>query len=120
MNRIHARSASNEEKRQSGGSTLPKKETTDSDVADSDQAQEGRRIFFNIPLPADMKDEQGHITASYPRNKVRTAKYTALTFIPLDLWLQFHNVANIYFLFIIILSVSPLTAMVSCSIIDDV
>ena len=42
----------------------------------------------------------------YARNKVRTAKYTALSFIPKNLWLQFHNIANIFFLIIVILNVS--------------
>lgn len=66
----------------------------------------GRRLFFNLPLPDDLRSPDGRPLAQYPRNKIRTAKYTPLSFIPKNLWFQFHNVANIYFLFIIILGVS--------------
>ncbi|EPS36869.1 hypothetical protein H072_9476 [Dactylellina haptotyla CBS 200.50] len=64
-----------------------------------------RNIYVNLPLPAEEKDEDGKPLAQYARNKIRTAKYTPLSFIPKNLWLQFHNVANIYFLFITILQI---------------
>ena len=66
---------------------------------------QGRKIYVNRPLPPEAKSEDGHIIAQYARNKIRTAKYTALSFVPKNLWFQFHNIANIYFLFIVILSV---------------
>ncbi|GAM89622.1 hypothetical protein ANO11243_076610 [Dothideomycetidae sp. 11243] len=69
----------------------------------SEHAGPGRRVFFNIPLPDNARDEEGHPLAHYPRNKIRTAKYTPLSFIPKNLWLQFQNIANVYFLFIIII-----------------
>ncbi|KAF2425815.1 phospholipid-translocating ATPase [Tothia fuscella] len=74
---------------------------------ESDQQAEsgGRRIFFNIPLPDDARDEDGHPIASFSRNKIRTAKYTPISFLPKNLWFQFHNIANVYFLFIIILGI---------------
>ncbi|KAF2149618.1 P-type ATPase [Myriangium duriaei CBS 260.36] len=75
-------------------------------AADQNEPEEGgpgRRIFFNIPLPDNARDEEGHPLAQYPRNKIRTAKYTPLSFIPKNLWLQFQNIANVYFLFIIII-----------------
>lgn len=65
----------------------------------------GRTIYFNRSLPPEAKNEEGHPLTHYPRNKIRTAKYTALSFIPKNLWFQFHNIANIYFFFIILLSV---------------
>ena len=71
----------------------------------SPAAAPARRIFFNIPLPDDMRDQDGHPVSHFPRNKIRTAKYTPLSFIPKNLYFQFHNIANIYFLFIIILGV---------------
>jgi phospholipid-translocating ATPase len=75
-----------------------------------DVKSEFRKIYTNQPLPPDEIDENGHKKHEFPRNKIRTAKYTALSFIPKNLWFQFHNVANIYFLFVIILGVgsSPL------------
>ena len=56
-------------------------------------------------------DETGAPIKQYARNKIRTAKYTPLSFIPKNLYFQFQNVANIYFLFIVILGVCviPLT-----------
>jgi phospholipid-translocating ATPase len=65
-----------------------------------------RNIYTNIPLPEQEKDEEGHLLQRYPRNKIRTAKYTPLSFVPKNLFFQFHNIANIYFVFIVILSVS--------------
>jgi phospholipid-translocating ATPase len=75
--------------------------------SDDDNEMNGgpRRIYFNIPLPDDAKDDNGHPNAHFRRNKVRTAKYTPLSFIPKNLWFQFHNIAYIYFLFVIILAV---------------
>lgn len=72
---------------------------------------QGRTIYVNLPLPPEMKTPEGHVKAHYARNKVRTAKYTPLSFVPKNLWFQFHNIANIYFLFIIILSVSRRTPL---------
>lgn len=65
------------------------------------------RVYFNLPLPDDMIDpENGLPSVQYPRNKIRTTKYTPLSFIPKNLFFQFKNIANIYFLFIVILGVS--------------
>lgn len=38
-----------------------------------------------------------------PRNKIRSTKYTPLSFIPKNLFYQFENIANIYFLVLVIL-----------------
>lgn len=64
-----------------------------------------RKVYVNMPLPASELDENGVPLAQYPRNKTRSAKYTPLTFVPKNLFLQFHNIANIYFLFTVILSI---------------
>jgi len=65
-----------------------------------------RRIYINEPLPPSELDENGNPLYVYTRNKIRTSKYTPFSFIPKNLWFQFHNIANIYFLFTIVLSVS--------------
>ena len=90
---------------QGNGSGLPGDE--------EEQKTERRRIYFNMRLPPEETHEDGTPLSVYPRNKIRTAKYTPLTFIPKNLWLQFHNVANIYFTFIVILQVFhlPLTTL---------
>lgn len=108
INRLHHRKAgSGEKKRESAeGSQLDGiQEETDTSAESGDQEDLRRRIFFNIPLPDDAKDEDGRPLAKYARNKIRTAKYTPLSFIPKNLWFQFHNIANIYFLFVIVLAV---------------
>jgi phospholipid-translocating ATPase len=101
--RLHKRIGSGEKKRDSFG-----KETGDvegSSEADSEELDSGRRVYFNMPLPASERDEDGTPKAQYARNKIRTAKYTPISFIPKNLYFQFHNIANMYFLFIIILGV---------------
>lgn len=110
LNRFHKRGSSTEKKRESGDSSQTDgmkdgTETTETPEDGDNRQDGGRRIFFNIPLPEDAKDENGHPLANYARNKVRTAKYTPLSFIPKDLWSQFHNIANVYFLFVVILGV---------------
>ena len=109
LNRLHHRKAggSSEKKRESvEGSHLDGvPEENEASTENVDQEDSARRIFFNIPLPNDAKDEDGRPLAKYARNKIRTAKYTPLSFIPKNLWFQFHNIANIYFLFVIVLAV---------------
>lgn len=71
--------------------------------------KQGREVFINIPLPESMTDpESGLPLIQYARNKIRTTKYTPLSFVPKNLFHQFHNVANIFFLFIVILGAFPI------------
>jgi phospholipid-translocating ATPase len=77
------------------------------EALEKDAKGEGpRKVFFNIPLPAEALNEHGKPAAQFRRNKIRTAKYTPLSFLPKNLFHQFHNIANIYFFFLIILGVS--------------
>jgi len=102
--RLHRRIGSGEKKRDSLGKEAGPVDVEGSD-AGSEEQDAARRVYFNIPLPAAERDEEGHPTATYARNKIRTAKYTPISFIPKNLYFQFHNIANMYFLFIIILGV---------------
>lgn len=108
FNRHLARMSASEKKRESGGTdpdlVKPELEVQgggEGDVPVDDHA--GRTIYFNIPLPATMRDSDGRPLQHYKRNKIRTAKYTPISFIPKNLWWQFHNIAMVYFLAIIIL-----------------
>ncbi|CAD0084869.1 unnamed protein product [Aureobasidium vineae] len=100
------RSSDDSTKRESNGTDL--ESVPEESEASAEQAGAGRRVFFNMPLPEDARDEEGHPITQFVRNKIRTAKYTPISFIPKNLWFQFHNIANIYFLFIIILSIFPI------------
>ncbi|KAK3673100.1 phospholipid transporting ATPase [Recurvomyces mirabilis] len=109
FNRHHARSNASE-KRNSANTDLESAKPQDEEAAAigehnaAIQAQPGRTIYFNVPLPDSAKDEEGRPLQRYKRNKIRTAKYTPLSFIPKNLWFQFHNIANVFFLAVIILN----------------
>lgn len=104
----HRKAGSTDKKRQSGEEPRLDgiQEGSDSSDAGESPGESGRRIYFNTPLPDSAKDSEGHPVVFYERNKIRTAKYTPLSFVPKNLWFQFHNVANVYFLFVILLGVS--------------
>ncbi|KAL8692163.1 MAG: hypothetical protein Q9218_002759 [Villophora microphyllina] len=103
----HRKAGSTEKKRQSG--EIPTldgiEEESESSEPNDGNEHGGRRIYFNIPLPESAKDSDDHPIIHYERNKIRTAKYTPLSFVPKNLWFQFHNVANVYFLFVILLGI---------------
>jgi phospholipid-translocating ATPase len=120
LDRLHHRGSQSEKKRDSGGGESMRtdlggirEEPEDSGKAtedpDHDRDRQGpREILFNIPLPPEAVDEDGLPVKHYRRNKIRTAKYTPISFIPKNIWYQFHNIANVYFLFLIILTVSTI------------
>jgi phospholipid-translocating ATPase len=118
VDRLHRRSSQNSEKRDSGGADSiatdlhniqeePYEDHEEVLVDDKDH-QGPRTIHVNIPLPPEAVDENGYPIRHYGRNKIRTAKYTPLSFIPKNIYFQFHNIANVYFLILIILAVSPM------------
>ncbi|EIW73502.1 hypothetical protein TREMEDRAFT_26850 [Tremella mesenterica DSM 1558] len=62
-----------------------------------------RTVYVNLPLPQHLVNSIGDPIIRYVRNKVRTSKYTIVTFLPKNLFEQFRRVANIYFLTLVIL-----------------
>ncbi|EJT70612.1 phospholipid-transporting ATPase 1 [Gaeumannomyces tritici R3-111a-1] len=116
IGRIQRAGSSAEKKRASAatggiGSIGSIPEQQEEEEEEEDDAGDGpgpRTLFFNLPLPPEMKDENDEPIAEYTRNKIRTAKYTPLSFIPKNLFLQFHNIANIYFLFLVVLAFFPI------------
>ncbi|EAQ89858.1 hypothetical protein CHGG_06477 [Chaetomium globosum CBS 148.51] len=98
----------NEKKRTSGGTDASQPDDGDQEDDSSVQEEVGdgpgpRQLFFNLPLPAEFQDEEGYPLQQFTRNKIRTAKYTPLSFVPKNLFFQFQNIANIFFLFLVIL-----------------
>ncbi|CDO76204.1 hypothetical protein BN946_scf184819.g4 [Trametes cinnabarina] len=67
-----------------------------------------RNIYVNCTLPLDEVDSNGEPIMRYVRNKVRTTKYTVVTFIPKNLYEQFRRAANIYFLALVVVQVFPI------------
>lgn len=67
----------------------------------------GRRVFVNLPLPKYDLDAHGNPKQLFVSNKVRTSKYTTLSFIPKNLFEQFRRAANMYFLGMAILQLVP-------------
>lgn len=104
VDRFHRRNVSAEEKRNSGGSSTV--DGANGAPSEGAATQATRRIYFNMPIPDSERDEEGNLTAQYPRNKIRTSKYTPLSFIPKNLYHQFQNIATFYFLLVVVLGVS--------------
>ncbi|XP_055013143.1 phospholipid-transporting ATPase VA-like [Boleophthalmus pectinirostris] len=52
-------------------------------------------------------DQLTLLLKTYPNNRIRTTKYTLLSFIPRNLFEQLHRVANIYFIFLAALNFVP-------------
>ncbi|KAF9524901.1 phospholipid-transporting ATPase 1 [Crepidotus variabilis] len=67
-----------------------------------------RNVHVNHPLSAMEIDHDGEPKARYVRNKVRTTKYTIITFIPKNLYEQFRRAANLFFLSLVILQLFPI------------
>nr|VWO97318.1 Phospholipid-transporting ATPase (EC [Ganoderma boninense] len=70
-----------------------RQDSGDSDQPSSQPSIHGRRrnVYVNLPLPADEQDSHGEPVVRYARNKVRTSKYTIVTFIPRNLYEQFRR-----------------------------
>ncbi|XP_041973031.1 phospholipid-transporting ATPase VA [Aricia agestis] len=58
-------------------------------------------------LVPDKTPPKEHPNGQRCNNKIRTTKYTLLSFIPKNLFEQFHRIANVYFIFIVLLNWVP-------------
>lgn len=65
-----------------------------------------RVVVANHVVPPHVSRGQ-HPNGAYPDNRICTTKYTLLSFIPKNLFEQFHRFANLYFLFIVLLNFVP-------------
>ncbi|XP_007952438.1 phospholipid-transporting ATPase VB [Orycteropus afer afer] len=64
-----------------------------------------QRVVF--PNNKIFQYDWGKISRRYSDNRICTSKYTLLTFLPQNLFEQFHRWANLYFLFLVILNWIP-------------
>ncbi|KAI9299769.1 hypothetical protein BJ944DRAFT_210007 [Cunninghamella echinulata] len=69
---------------------------------------ERRTIYVNMPIPTEELDDYGQPKHHFIANKIRTAKYTWYNFLPKNLFEQFRGIANLYFLFLVILQMFPI------------
>ncbi|KAF9905636.1 hypothetical protein EC991_001466 [Linnemannia zychae] len=70
--------------------------------------KDSRRVFVNIPPPPQYLDKNGTPKLSFGSNRINTAKYTTLSFLPKNLFEQFRRVANMFFLFMAIIQLTPI------------
>ena len=63
-----------------------------------------RLVYANDPLATQ---QAAGAKVRYPDNYVSTTKYTAWNFLFKNLWEQFHRIANVYFVFIAIITLTP-------------
>nr|KAJ3421609.1 hypothetical protein HK105_002931 [Polyrhizophydium stewartii] len=50
-----------------------------------------RRVFVGLPQPAQLSASEGRPLARFPPNRIRTSKYTLVTFLPKNLFEQFRR-----------------------------
>ena len=65
-----------------------------------------RHVIPNHLLSDDI-DQHQHPNAAFLTNAIKTTKYSMFSFLPRNLYEQFHRFANIYFLFIVLLNWMP-------------
>ena len=65
-----------------------------------------RRVVPNH-LFAEGLPERDNPNSKYTKNHVKTTKYTVLSFLPKNMFEQFHRFANLYFIFIVLLNWIP-------------
>ncbi|KAM3968099.1 LOW QUALITY PROTEIN: phospholipid-transporting ATPase VD [Aphomia sociella] len=67
------------------------------------------RLLIITPnhLVPDKTPPKDHPNGHRCDNKIRTTKYTLLSFLPKNLFEQFHRIANVYFIFIVLLNWVP-------------
>ncbi|KAF8933604.1 hypothetical protein BGZ58_006244 [Dissophora ornata] len=93
-----------------GGTMHPLKRgitRADTKISLRKSGKDSRRVFLNMPPPARYLDKNGVPKLKFGSNRINTAKYTALSFLPKNLFEQFRRVANMFFLFMAIIQLTP-------------
>lgn len=71
----------------------------------SKKESKSRIVCSNVAYERARGAEEPH--KHYANNKIKTTKYTLLSFLPKNLFEQFHRFANVYFVFIALLNFVP-------------
>ena len=71
------------------------------------QAKENENTWTVIPTSILKSTDSKNAVQKHKNNKIKTTKYTVFSFLPKNLFEQFHRFANIYFLFIVVLNWIP-------------
>ena len=72
------------------------------------EAPPSARYVVPNHLVSDSLDPHQHPNYGYCNNKIKTTKYTVWSFLPKNLFEQFHRFANMYFVFIVLLNWVPM------------
>eukprot|EP00727_Mastigamoeba_balamuthi_P007991 m51a1_g3812 putative probable phospholipid-transporting atpase id isoform x2 (1077) ;mRNA; r:257639-262020 len=87
-------------------------------AASAAEAQpEGQEAEAETYYPIRMNEPEANALHPFPSNYARTTKYTILTFLPKNLFEQYHKLTNVYFLLIVVITlvpqISPMTPVTS-------
>ncbi|OAD03177.1 hypothetical protein MUCCIDRAFT_143219 [Mucor lusitanicus CBS 277.49] len=102
------RSPSSHSLQSSSGERRPSIQRTETTVKLRRIGSDGRRVFVNLPLPEYELTSKGKPKHTYITNKIRTSKYTVISFVPKNLFEQFRRPANMYFLAMAIIQMLPM------------
>ncbi|XP_010211951.1 PREDICTED: probable phospholipid-transporting ATPase VB, partial [Tinamus guttatus] len=78
-------------------------------LCSAEDRQKGSLNKWRVVFPNNERQKEAWDRAArlYSGNRIQTTKYTWLTFLPQNLFEQFHRLANLYFLFLVILNWFP-------------
>uniref|UniRef100_A0A7N8YN39 Phospholipid-transporting ATPase n=1 Tax=Mastacembelus armatus TaxID=205130 RepID=A0A7N8YN39_9TELE len=71
------------------------------------KAKENKTRIVHANILYDNAKREENPNRHYANNKIKTTKYTVLSFLPKNLFEQFHRFANVYFVFIALLNFVP-------------
>ncbi|RXN06774.1 putative phospholipid-transporting ATPase VD isoform X1 [Labeo rohita] len=86
-------------------SSLPPKSSLDTQDPLVQRLSGKRRVVVSRCGP--LQAEYHNFSKGFQNNSIRTTKYTLISFIPMNLFQQFHRAANLYFLFLVLLNWVP-------------
>lgn len=86
-------------------SSLPPKSSLDAQDPQVQRLNGKRRVVVARWGPHHA--EYQRISKGFQKNSIRTTKYNIISFIPMNLFQQFHRAANLYFLFLVLLNWVP-------------